>query len=80
MEAARLLAILREEGPAFRLQKTLELSGSCRRNAIAAYRRLHPDASPQQEREWMFRACYGDEFSDRYLAWRAQRDAPAEGS
>lgn len=66
----RWLAMLREKGPAFRLEKTMELSSACRRLAMAAYCRVHPDASPREQRDWMLRTCYGDDVADRYFAWR----------
>ena len=73
LEAERQwLDVLRAMGPAKRLQMTFELSSSVRRMAIGAFRRVRPEASAEEEREWILRQCYGDEWTDRFLAWRAE--------
>jgi hypothetical protein len=52
---------IRAKGPAFRIQRTLELTELGRQAAREAVRRTHPDASPPEQDEILLRELYGDE-------------------
>lgn|GEM_PF-5049786 len=51
---------IRARGPAFQLQRMIELSDFCRPAAREAVRRAHPEASPPQLDEILLRELYGD--------------------
>lgn len=57
---------IRKRGPAFQLQRMIELSSFCRESAREAVRHAHPDATEAERDEILLRELYGDEVD----AWR----------
>jgi len=51
---------IRARGPAFQLQRMIELSDLCRQAAREAVRRAHPEASQPDLDEILVRELYGD--------------------
>ena len=56
---------IRKRGPAFQLQRMIELSSFCREAARDAVRRAHPEASEAERDEILLRELYGDEVDAR---------------
>jgi len=51
---------IRARGPAFQLERMIELSDFCRQAAREAVRRAHPEASQPELDEILVRELYGD--------------------
>ncbi len=56
---------IRKRGPAFQLQRMIELTSFSRQAAREAVRRAHPDASEAERDEILLRELYGDEVEAR---------------
>jgi hypothetical protein len=52
---------IRKRGPAFQLQRMIELTNFCRQSAREAVLRAHPEASEAERDEILLRELYGDE-------------------
>lgn len=83
LEVERIwLAALRAKGPAWRLQRTMELTDACWRWANAAYERAHPGATRRERDEWMLTERYGADLAAKVMAhcrrigWYERNDTP----
>lgn len=56
---------IRKRGPAFQLQRMIELTSFCRQAAREAVRRAHPGTSEAERDEILLRELYGDEVAAR---------------
>jgi len=56
---------IRKRGPAFQLQRMIELTNFCRQAAREAVRRAHPEATEAERDEILLRELYGDEVDAR---------------
>jgi hypothetical protein len=56
---------IRKRGPAFQLERMIELTELCRQAARVAVRRAHPEAGPAELDEILLRELYGDEVDAR---------------
>jgi hypothetical protein len=54
---------IRKRGPAFQIQRMIELTHFCRQAAREAVRRAHPEASEAERDEILLRELYGDEVA-----------------
>ena len=61
---------IRARGPAFQLQRMIELSDFCRQAAREAVRRAHSEASQPQLDEILLRELYGDAETARAVVAR----------
>ena len=66
LEVERIwLEEIRKQGPAFQVQRMIELSNLCRQAAREAVRQAHPEASEAERDEILLRELYGDEVDAR---------------
>jgi hypothetical protein len=56
---------IRKRGPAFQIQRMIELTSFCRQSAREAVRRAHPEATEAEQDEILLRELYGDEVDAR---------------
>jgi hypothetical protein len=61
---------IRARGPAFQLQRMIELSDFCRQAARVAVRRAHPEAGQAELDEILLRELYGDAEAARAVVAR----------
>jgi hypothetical protein len=56
---------IRKRGPAFQIQRMIELTSFCRQSAREAVRRAHPEATEAERDEILLRELYCDDVDAR---------------